>query len=182
MQLRNSPNKRETSKWIPLINHRRLWKCVILVKEKVNGKYWLLWWWIEQNEWKITALRRELREEIGNNYIIEKMKDLIRFETSSQIHNVFALKLWWEFHPAKNEIAWFAFYPLEDDKSWKKGKIRKAIRRNMEHYAVKAMYDFRHNHDWESYDVSDPKIEGKYFDQFHRELDALEIKVLGTKL
>jgi hypothetical protein len=52
----------------------------------------------------------------------------------------------------------------------------------MEHYAVKAMYDFRHNHDWESYDVSDPKIEGKYFDQFHRELDALEIKVLGAKL
>jgi len=94
MQLRNSPNKRETSKWIPLINHRRLWKCVILVKEKVNSKYGLLWWWIDPGEWKVQAMKRELREEIWSWYRIEKMKDLIRFETSSQIHNVFALKLW----------------------------------------------------------------------------------------
>jgi len=176
-------SKRETSKWIPIIEHRVLWKCALLVKEKVNWKYWLLWWWMEKwDKNEESALKRELWEEIWNDYRIKRLKELTRIETSSQIHNVFALKIKWNFHPAKNEIAWFAFYPLEDDKSWKKGKIRKAIRRNMEHYAVKAMYDFRHNHDWESYDVSDPKIEGKYFDQFHRELDALEIKVLGTKL
>ena len=173
MPLRNSPNKRETSKWIPLINHRRLWKCIILVKEKVNWKYWLLWWWIEQNEWKEQALRRELREEIGSWYRIEKMKDLVKIETTSQIHNVFALKLWWTFQPAPNEISWFAFYPLEDQYA----NERRAIRRNMENYAIKAVNEFRHNHDWKSYEVSEPKIDWKYFDQFHRELDALKRQI-----
>ena len=174
MQLRNSVNKRETSKWIPLINHRKLWKCVILVKEKVNGKYWLLWWWIDPGEWKEQALRRELREEIWSWYRIEKMKDLVRLETNSQIHNVFALKLWWEFHPAKNEIAWFAFYPLED----KYSKEREAIRKNMEGYAKMAIDNFRHSHNWKSYEVSSPRIEWKYFEQFHKELlDALKQQI-----
>jgi len=173
MWLRSSPEKRETSKWIPLINHRKLWKCIILVKEKVNWKYGLLWWWINQSEWKEQALRRELREEIGNNYIIEKIKDLIRIETSTQIHNVFALKLWWYFHPAGNEIAWFAFYPLED----KYSKEREAIRKNMEPYAEIAVNDFRHNHDRKKYEASEPKIEWKYFDQFHKEIDALKQRI-----
>lgn len=177
MQLRNSVNKRETSKWIPLINHRKLWKCVILVKEKVNWKYWLLWWWIEPGEWKEQALRRELREEIGSWYRIERMKDLVTIETNSQIHNVFALKLWWDFHPARNEISGFAFYPLEDRYS----EERKAIRKNMENYAVKAVNEFRHNHNWQSYEVSQPRIEWKYFDQFHAELDQLKQNIQTGK-
>lgn len=173
MQLRNSINKRETSKWIPLINHRKLGKCVILVKEKVNGKYGLLWWWIEENEWKRQALQRELREEIWAGYIIEKMKDLVVIETRTQIHNIFALKLWWSFHPAKNEIAGFAFYPLED----KYSEERKALRQNMENYAIKAVNHFRHHHDWRSYEDSAPRIEGKYFNQFHSELEALKQQI-----
>ena len=156
-----------------MLNHRKLWKCVILVKEKVNWKYWLLWWWIEQNEWKREALRRELREEIGSWYVIERMKDLVTIETSSQIHNVFALKLWWDFHPARNEISWFAFYPLED----KYSKEREAIKKNMEPYAKIAVDNFRHKHNRQSYEVSDPKIEWKYFDQFHRELDSLKQQI-----
>ena len=174
----NSPKqhteKRETSKWLPIIKHRVLWKCVILVKEKASWKYWLLWWWIERHEWKEDALRRELREEIGNNYVIEKMKELVMIETRTQMHNVFALKIWWNFHPASNEISWFAFYPLED----KFHEERKAIRKNMENYAVKAVTEFKHNHDWRSYEVSAPRIEWKYFDQFHKELDDLKKQIL----
>lgn len=170
---RESPEKRVTSKWIPLINHRKLWKCVILVKEKVNWKYWLLWWEIEKFEWKCTAMARELREEIWSRHTIEMMKNLTVIETRSQIHNVFTLKLWWELHPAKNEISGFAFYPLED----KYYKEREAIRQNMENYAIKAVNEFRHNHNWQSYEVSEPKIEWKYFDQFHRELDVLKRQI-----
>ena len=155
MKLRNSANKRETSKWISLINHRKLWKCVILVKEKVNWKYWLPWWWIDPGEWKREALKRELREEVGPWYVIERMKDLVIIETGSQIHNV------------------FAFYPLED----KYSEERRVIRRNMENYAVKAVSEFRHNHNWQSYEVSQPRIEWKYFDQFHRELDSLKQQI-----
>lgn len=177
MAPKNSIEKRETSKWLPLINHWKLGKCVILVKEKVNWKYWLLGWGIEDNEWKKDALKRELREEIGNNHTIERIKDLVKIETWSQIHNVFALKLGGSFHPAKNEISGFAFYPLED----KYSKEREAIRQNMEKYAIKAVNEFRHNHDWKSYEVSEPKIEGKYFNQFHRELDDLKRQVLRKK-
>lgn len=168
----NSIDKRETSKWLLLIEHKKLWKCIILVKEKVNWKYWLLWWWIEKwrHEWKKAALRRELEEEIWFKYVIEKIKDLVRIETTNQIHNVFALKMWWEFSPAPNEIAGFAFYPLEDQYRLE----RKAIRKNMENYAIKAVDNFRWSHDWDSYDVSDPKIERKYFRQFRKELEALK--------
>ena len=173
----NSIEKRETSKWLPLIDHWKLWKCIILVKEKVNWKYWLLWWWIEKYEWKRQALKRELEEEIGNNYTIEKLKDLVTIETTTQIHHIFALKLWWSFHPAKNEIAGFAFYPLED----KYSEERKAMRQNMENYAIKAVNEFRHNHDWDSYEVSEPKIEWKYFDQFHTELDSLMQEINKSK-
>ena len=177
MLLNNSlgkPGKRKTSKWIPLINHRKLWICAILVKEKVNEKYWLLWWWIDPGEKEEDALRRELREEIGSKCKIERIKNLITLKTKTQIHNVFALKLWWEFRPAKNEIAWFAFYPLEN----KYSKERKAISKNMEPYAEMALYEFRHNHDRRSYEVSSPRIEWKYFDQFHRELDSLKEHIM----
>ena len=44
----------------------------------------------------------------------------------------------------------------------------------MEYYAIQAVNDFRYNHDWKSYEVSAPKIEWKYFDQFYSELDALK--------
>lgn len=177
MRHRNSPEKRETAKGIPLINHRALWKCIILVKEKVNWKYGLLWWWIDPGEWKEHALRRELREEIWSWYIIKKIKDLVRFETNTQIHNVFALKLWWNFYPARNEIAGFAFYPLED----KYYEERDAIRNNMEEYAKIAVDNFRDEHNWKKYEVSYPTIERKYFDQFHRELDALKKTIQNKK-
>jgi hypothetical protein len=29
----------------------------------------------------------------------------------------------------------------------------------MEYYAIQAVNDFRHNHDWKSYEVGAPKIE-----------------------
>lgn len=174
MPLNNSIEKRLTSKWLPLINHWKLGKCVILVKEKFSWKYGLLWGWIEKHEGREAALKRELREEIWNDYYIEKLKDLVTIETKTQIHNIFALKIWWEFHPAPNEISGFAFYPLED----KYVEERKAIRENMENYAIKAVNEFKHNHDRKSYEVSEPKIEWKYFDQFHRELDALKQQVL----
>lgn len=174
MRLTGKPRKRKTSKWILLINHRKLWICAVLVKESVNGKYWLLWWWIDPGEKKEDALRRELREEIGSNCEIERMKKLIELETKIQIHNVFALKLRWEFHPKKNEIDWFAFYPLEG----KYSKEREAIRNNMEYYAKEVVNNFRHKHDRRSYEVSNPKIEWKYFNQFHRELDSLKKQIM----
>jgi len=118
-------------------------------------------------------MARELREEIWSRHTIEMMKNLTVIETRSQIHNVFTLKLWWEFYPARNEIAWFAFYPLED----KYSKEREAIRKNMENYAIKAVNELRHKHNRKSYEVSSPRIEWKYFDQFHRELDALKQQI-----
>lgn len=168
---------RRTSKWIPFINHRVLWKCAVLVKEKVNWKYWLLWWWIEKKEWEEDALERELREEIWWNHKISKTKELVTIETDKQIHNVFALKMKWDFIPARNEISGFAFYPLED----KYYKEREAIRKNMEYYAKVALKNLRRKHNWQNYDVSDLRIEWKYFDQFHRELDDLKKKIQNKK-
>lgn len=177
MSLKDSVEKRETSKWLPLINHWKLGKCVILIKEKTNWKYWLLWWWIEKFEWKCIAMARELREEIWSRHTIEMMKNLTVIETRSQIHNIFALKLGGSLHPARKEIDGFAFYPLED----KYSKEREAIRQNMENYAIKAVNEFRHNYDRKNYEVSNPQIEWKYFDQFHRELDDLKRQILRKK-
>ena len=172
--------KRETAKWLLLIQHRKLGKCVILVKEKESWKYGLLWGWIEKKygkkEKKEDALRRELGEEIWQDYHIERIKDLVKIETRSQIHNVFALKIGWKFHPSPNEISWFAFYPLEDGYE----KERNAIIENMETYAKLAVEDvFRQQRDRKSYEASNPQIDWKYFDQFHRELDGLMQQVLN---
>ena len=171
----NSIEKRETAKWLPLLEHWVLGTCVILVKEKSSWKYWLLWWWKEKKDKKIEdTLIRELEEEIGNQHTIEMKKKLITIETNSQIHNVFALKLWWKFYPNENEIAGLAFYPLND----KYTAEREAMKQNMENYAIKAVNEFKHNHDRKSYEVSEPKIDWKYFDQFHRELDDLMQQIL----
>lgn len=173
--LKHSIEKRETAKWLPLIQHWALWKCVILVKEKASWKYGLLWGWIEKHEWKKQALKRELKEEIGADYYIKKLKSLVTIETTKQIHNIYALIIWWKFSPSLDEISWFAFYPLEE----KYLKEREAMEENMENYAIKAMNEFRHNHDRKSYEVSEPKIDWKYFDQFHRELDELMQQIVN---
>jgi len=173
--------KRETAKWLLLIQHRKLGKCVILVKEKASWKYGLLWGWIEKKDGnkdrEKNALIRELGEEIWlNEKQIEKMHKLVTIETRSQIHNIFALKIGWKFHPSPNEISWFAFYPLEDGYE----KERNAIIENMETYTKLAVEDvFRQQRDRKSYEASNPQIDWKYFDQFHRELDGLMQQVLN---
>ncbi len=173
MPTRNTLGKRETSKWIPLINHRALGKCAILVKEKNNEKYWLLWWWISKWEKTNEALKREIREEIWKGCSIEKLKYLVTIETNSQVHNIFALKISWKFDPNPREIEWFAFYPLEDNYS----KEREAIREKTEYYAKEALMNFRNNHQWKSYETSNPQIEWEYFDTFHKELNQLKQEI-----
>lgn len=149
MQLRNSPEKRKTSKWIILFNHRKYWKCVILVKEK-DWKYWLPWWWINRGEDIKNALKRELREELWRKFNVELMHQLFNVTTPKQYHNVYALKLNWELTPSKDEIKWFAFYPL--DSRYK--KERKELEREMERYAQDSVHKFMNKPNRETYQAS----------------------------
>lgn len=169
MAYRNSAEKRETSKWIILIDHKIYWKCILLVKED-NWKYWLPWWWVERKDnWSLlAALKRELGEELGKDCKIVRKRDLgIRIETQQQINNVFALQCNWkikelkketskQYNKKNNEIHWFALYPL-NKKWWARRKI---LKRNMEYYAKKAIEKFKNEHHRkENYESSNVRFE-----------------------
>jgi len=85
------------SKALPIVEHNDLWICVLISKERdkriskwskkripwsANGS--LFWWWNEKFEknWKRyqeeskEALQRELQEELGDDFRIEKIFDL----------------------------------------------------------------------------------------------------------
>ena len=177
MLTKPSSDKRKTSKWIPLIQHRALGKCAILVKEQQSKKYGLLWGWINtrENE-KEEALKRELTEEVWKKCSIKRLKSLVEIETNSQIHTIFALKISGNLNPNPREIVSFGFYPFEKQYE----EERTAIKTNMEYYAIQALEIFRNKHRREEYQSSDVKIEKKYFDSFHRELDKLK-KEIGKK-
>ena len=150
---RNHSEKRETSKWIILYNHRKYWKCIILVKEN-SGKYWLPWWWINRWENVKKALKRELIEELGKEFSVELMHTLFDVETPKQYHKVHALKLSWKLKPSKKEIKWFAFYPL--DKKYE--DKRKKIEKDMEYYAKHAVRKFMAKPNIRDYQVSPVSI------------------------
>lgn len=169
MPYRKSPEKRETSKWIILIDHKKYWKCVLLVKEK-SWKYGLPWWWVEwKDNWSLLAtLKRELGEELGKKLKIIKSRYLdIRVATEKQINYIFALKLDWKVKELrrestrwgkkeKNEIQWIALYPLYS----KRQKKRKKLESDMEYYAKRAINRFKKEHNRENnYESSNIRFE-----------------------
>lgn len=167
--MHNRLEKRETAKCFPLINHWKLGICAILAKE-TNGKYGLIWWGINKWETLENALIRELWEELGKNNSIEKKKKLTKIETKTQIHNIFAVKINGSFEISRNgEVKWLAFYPLESQFQ----KERQALHKNLEYHAQKTLELFRKNHQRTTYETSNISIDGKFFDQFHKELLAL---------
>lgn len=76
-------------------------------------------------------------------------------------------------YPNPKEILSFVFYPLEKQYE----QERTAIKTNMEYYAIQALDNLKNKHRREEYNPSDIKIEKKYFDRFHLELDALKKQI-----
>lgn len=98
---------------------------------------------------------------------------MIEIETNSQIHSIFALEISGNLNPNLKEIISFGFYPLEKQYE----QERTAIKTNMEYYAIQALEIFKNKHRREEYKSSDIKIEKKYFDGFHAELEKLKKQI-----
>lgn len=98
---------------------------------------------------------------------------MVEIETNAQIHTIFALEMAGNLYPNPKEILSFGFYPLERQYE----QERTAIKANMEYYAIQALENFKNKHRREEYNASDIKIERKYFDRFHLELDALKKQI-----
>jgi len=160
----NSQNRlRATSKWLPVFDHRALWKCVIISKENHNWKWSLLWWWIEKHEAPIDALKRELKEELSQNVYVSRIKALDIIKTTKQKNHIHTVELGWKININHSELETIWFYPLEN--KW--SEQRAWLEKNMDYHALLALQDFRENHNYKSYTWSSVKIPEYIFNEFH---------------
>lgn len=166
---KNAKNLRHTVKALPIFDHKRLWKTVVLSKENHNQKWSLLWWWIEKGEDYLKALQRELNEEIWNDVIITRKKSLWLLDTQKQRHKIFVVKLSWKVEVDPKELETLWFYPLEQSYE----KERKALEKNMDFHAKKALRYFISDHHPETYLWSDIKIPHYVFDYFKDEIKRI---------
>lgn len=168
MNLGSNNRLRKTSKALWVLDHRVLWKCIVMTKEK-DGKFWLFGWGIDKNENALQWLQRELWEELWKSVNIIRTKALFQLQTETQIHNVFAVQLAWKANLQKKELDWVWFYPLDK----KYTKEREILKKQMQSHAIKAIEKFEKEHNIDVYNSSKIKLWGEYFDRFKDDLMKL---------
>ena len=159
-------NRRSTSKWLAIFDHWALGKTVIITKEGHDWKWSLLWGGIEPHENHLSALQRELKEELWEEIKVLKSKDLWIVHTRKQINRILSVQLEWEVEINYGELEGIWFYPLED-KYWDE---RKVLESNMHQHAVDALQYFREKKSFKKYQWSQVKIPKGIFDWFHRQI------------
>ncbi len=155
----------ETSKAIIVVYDPKYCPCLLLGKEKCNGKYWLFWGQIEKWESPEETLSRELGEEMfwiskdkkqqkkkskkkwksrerswhNDQVYVHQKEKIYTFKTKSHNVNLYAVSLWNRYLQLSKEHSWIQIYPL--DKKYE--NERKAIESNMEPYVKEAVKQFR---------------------------------------
>lgn len=149
------------SKALPVVEHPRFWKCILISKEANHGRWSLFGGWNnsrKDREWRIIsqersekAVVRELREELWDNISVERLEDLWTIFTNKSWRlvshrekkrikqRIFAVLANGKVDKDDIEIESVWFYPLEE----KYSDLRKSLRSNMDDFAKKALIDFR---------------------------------------
>jgi hypothetical protein len=179
------------SKALPVVEHPKLWKCILISKEANHGRWSLFWGWnnikkerswrISQQEKSIDAVKRELGEELWNQLSVKKAEDfwtiltdkswrlVSKSERKKIKQRIFALLVEWKTQKDDLEIESIGYYPLEDRHS----NIRKELRKNMDEFAAKALIDYRKkllSPSYESWNIDVPRWQRQAFDIFLQEL------------
>lgn len=212
------------SKALPVVEHSDLWLCILISKERDkrvkkwsreripwSGSWSLFWWGNEEyKKWRERyqedskdALKRELREELWDEFELEKIFDLkeskdavgeilsdarwrLVWRSSAEKikQRLFAVKLSWNIGCKWTdnwELTGMGFYPIW---KWRKlEKIRKTLEINMDEFAIQALrQNLQKMRSWvfEAWDINVTNLRDlKWFKQDVSKTRGLVSRILG---
>lgn len=128
-------NLKQVSKAIITIKDKDFWNCLLLSKEKSNGKYSLFWWWIKKNE-IANWLKKELIEELWPIACFT-IRNLFDFEKPKweYLYHINKVEIWGNIILDPKEIIGIWLYPL--DKKFK--NIKQFLEESMTWHCEEAL-------------------------------------------